>query len=155
MMGAMAAPHAEPALQRLATEVSRRRVSLGMHKIDVARAAGITITTYGKIEDGASVRDTTYGKLEPVLGWAAGTCRDILGGATVPTLVEARDGGAVDSPVLPQDLADDIARAVQDAAVTVSDGLTAAQIREMKQLVVEQVLDQMRKRGKNPGIEGN
>lgn len=152
MMSNMAAPSAESARQRLATLVTQRRVRLGMNKIDVARAAGITITTYNKIEDGISVRDTSYGKIEKVLQWAPGACLDILNGAAGPTLVDDADvKGAFISPVAAGDLTDDVASAVQDAAIAVSDDLTAAQIRELK----ERVVAELRKRGRIPDIDGN
>ena len=125
------------ALTRLATLVTKRRLELGMDKVEVARAADLTITTYGKIERGESVRDTTYGKLEPVLGWAPRSCLDILGGLETPALITERIGPAATSPVLSGDLVGDVEDAVQDAAIHVSDNLTGAEIRRLKALVVE------------------
>jgi transcriptional regulator with XRE-family HTH domain len=149
MMWAMAPPYDESALQRLATLVIQRRSSLGMNKIDVARAAQIQINTYSKVEEGKSVRPVTYGKIEPVIGWARGSCLDILRGAAGATLVEARPGGTAISPVREGDLAADVAAAVQDAAVSVSDTLTAAEIRELKRRVVEE----LEKRGRITGFD--
>lgn len=145
----MAPPQDERALQRLATLVARRRADLGMNKIDVARAAQIQINTYSQVEAGKSVRLTTYAKIEPILGWAQGSCSDILSGATAATLIEKRQDGAVVSDIQPGDLAADIANAVQNAAVSVSDSLTAAEIREMKQRVVDELIRQ----GKIPKID--
>ena len=107
---------------------------------DVARAAGITITTYGNVESGAAVRDTTYGKIEPVLGWAAGSCGDVLKGGN-PTVVEAGPNGTVISPVFLGDLQSAVERAVQDAAVATTD-LPASEIRKMKQRVVDELIRQ-------------
>lgn len=149
MMCVMAPPFDESALQRLATLVIQRRSSLGMNKIDVARAAQIQINTYSKVEEGKSVRPVTYGKVEPVIGWAKGSCLEILHGAAGPTLAQPGPGGAVFSPVQRGDLADDVASAVQDAAVSVSDTLTAAEIRELKRRVVEELV----KRGRISGID--
>lgn len=146
----MAVPHDERALQRLADLVRKRRVELGMNKIDVARASRVTITTYNKIEGGLAVRDVTYGAIEPALGWARNTCRDILDGARTPTLAEPTEG-AVISPVLSGDLTSDFEDAVQFAAISVSDDLTSAQIRRMKQLAVQE----LRKRGRIPDIDRN
>lgn len=151
MMCVMAPPQDESALQRLATLVTQRRVDLKMNKIDVARAADIQINTYSKVEEGKTVRPTTYGKIEEVLGWARGSCVDILRGATAATVVENGSPGAVISPVQAGDLAEDVAEAVQNAAITVSDSLTAAEIRRMKQLVVEELV----KRGKIPRNDRN
>jgi transcriptional regulator with XRE-family HTH domain len=138
MMCVMAPPYDESALQRLATLVIQRRSSLGMNKIDVARGAQIQINTYSKVEEGKPVRPVTYGKIEPVIGWARGSCLDVLQGAD-PTVIEAQRAGAAVSPVRQSDLADDVAAAVQDAAVSVSDSLTSAEIRELKRRVVEEL----------------
>lgn len=146
MMGTMTARRDAVALQRLATLVMQRRLELGMDKIDVARKAVITITTYSKIEAGVSVRDTSYGKLEAAIGWAAGTCLDILDGAPGPTLLTNQHSGAALSPVLPADLDEDIEQAVQDAAIGVTDNLGAADIRRLKTAVT----DLLRERGKLP-----
>ncbi|MBB5108397.1 hypothetical protein [Streptomyces spectabilis] len=147
----MAVPHDDLALQRLARLVRQRRVELGMNKIDVAKAADITINTYMKVEDGRPVRDVTYGKIEPVFKWAASTCRDILAGATAPTTIEPSAPQSSISPVSVGDLAADVEDAVQNAAISVSDDLTAAQIRALKQGVI----DELRKRGRIPDIERN
>lgn len=149
MIWVMAPPQDERALQRLATLVTRRRADLGMNKIDVARAAQLQINTYSKVEDGKPVRLTTYARIEPILGWAHGSCSDILDGAPAATVVEKRPGGAVVSDVQAGDLAADIANAVQNAAVSVSDSLTAGEIREMKR----RVLDELMRQGKIPQVD--
>lgn len=128
------------ALERLARAVSNRRTQLGMTKISVADQAGITITTYGNVEAGRSVRDTTYGKIEPVLGWAVGSCSDVLKGGN-PTVIEAGPNGTVISPVFLGDLQSAVERAVQDAAVATTD-LPASEIRKMKQRVVDELIRQ-------------
>lgn len=132
-------------LERLADLVAQRRTQLGLNKIDVARAADITITTYGNVESGQSVRDTTYGKIEPVLGWAAGSCLEVLRGGS-PTSVEPGEHGSVVSPMTE----DDIQEAVQSAAVAVTE-MSAPDIRKVKQAVV----DELRRRGKLPNTERN
>ena len=142
----MAPPYDETALQRLARLVEQRRVDLKMNKIDVARAAEIQINTYSKVADGKAVRPTTYGAIEEVLGWARGSCVEILRGATTATVIENGSPGAVISPLQQGDLASDVAEAVQNAAIIVSDSLTSGEIREMKRLVVEELV----KRGKIP-----
>ncbi|MFE9432917.1 hypothetical protein [Streptomyces sp. NPDC006640] len=147
----MAPPYDESALQRLADQIAQRRADLNMNKIDVARAAEIQINTYSKVEDGKPVRLTTYGSIERVLGWAPGSCVDILRGATAATVIDGGSPGAVFSPIQAGDLADDVAEAVQNAAIAVSDSLTAAEIRRMKLLVVEELV----KRGKLPKNDRN
>ncbi|MFJ9012268.1 hypothetical protein [Streptomyces canus] len=122
-----------------------------MNKIDVARAAQIQINTYSKVEEGKSVRPVTYGKIEPVIGWARGSCLEILRGAAGATLVELGPAGIAVSPVREGDLAADVAAAVQEAAVSVSDTLTSAEIRELKRRVVEE----LEKRGRITGFDQN
>lgn len=148
-MCVMAPPHDESALQRLATLVIQRRSSLGMNKIDVARAAQIQINTYSKVEEGKSVRPVTYGKIEPVIGWARGSCLDILRGAAGATLIEPGTPGFAVSPVREDDLAADVASAVQEAAISVSDSLTAPEIRALKRRVLEELV----KRGRISEID--
>jgi transcriptional regulator with XRE-family HTH domain len=143
MMWAMTAGKDPVALKRLATLVTQRRLELGMDKIDVARAADLTITTYGKIERGESVRDTSYGKLEPALGWAPRSCIDVLGGADRPTLITGHLGPAATSPVFSEDLAEEIGDVVQNAAIHVSDTMTAPDVRALK----AEVIELLRKRG--------
>ncbi|MBL3664437.1 hypothetical protein JL475_00055 [Streptomyces sp. M2CJ-2] len=147
----MAARHDNAALQRLANLVIRRRSTLKLHKVDVARAAGIEVNTYSKVEEGKPVRSTTYTKIEPILGWAGGSCLDILSGATDATLTEGTSGPAVISPIRAEDLASDVGNAVQDAAVAVSDSMTAAEIRELKRRVVDELLERWGQRGADRG----
>lgn len=143
----MPPPADDTALRRLADQIRRRRVDLGMNKIDVANGAKITINTYMKLEDGKLVRDLTYGKVETVLQWASGSCQEILRGGD-PTVADRLTDGAVASPVTSDDLEGDIGRAVTDAAIAVSDGLSAADIRKLKQRVIEE----LRRRGRLPNV---
>lgn len=125
-------------------------MELGLNKIDVARAAGITITTYGNIEAGRSVRDTTYGKVEPALGWATGTCLDVLHGEA-PTIAEVPpSGGGVISPVTDEDFPEAMGQIVQDAAIATTD-LPAPEIRKLKQ----RVLEMLQQHGKLPPTDRN
>lgn len=146
MMWPMAPTSDNAALRRLAELVRKRRVELGMHKIDVARTAGLTITTYSKIEDGLPVRDVTYGKVETVLGWALGTCRDVLEGATEAATVERSSGAGPSITTVPAGaLEDGVRQAVQDVMVGGTD-LQADRIRKLNR----DVIDLLRERGYLP-----
>lgn len=145
-MWAMTPRHDKRALQRLGTVVIRRRTELKLNKVDVARAAGMQVNTYSKVEEGIPVRPTTYSRIEPILGWGSGSCLDVLGGGA-PTLTEPSVENAVISPVRPEDLAAEVGAAVQDAALSVSDTLTAAEIRELKRRVVSEVMQRLEKHG--------
>lgn len=141
----MPPPTDDTALRRLADHVRHRRVDLGMNKIDVAKAADITINTYMKLEDAKPVRPLTYGKVEAVLQWATGSCQEVLRGGD-PTVAEKLTEGVVTSPVTDGDLEGDVAQAVTNAAIAVADGMSAADIRELKQ----RVIDELRRRGRLP-----
>ncbi|WP_326806721.1 helix-turn-helix domain-containing protein [Streptomyces sp. NBC_01775] len=131
-------------LKRLADLVIQRRTQLGQTKVAVARTAGITITTYSQVEAGQSVRDSTYGKLEPALGWASGSCREVLRGDD-PVLTAPGENGAIVSPLTAEDLQGAVEQAVQNAAIATTD-LPASEIRKVKQRVIEE----LRRAGKLP-----
>ncbi|MBD0743486.1 helix-turn-helix transcriptional regulator [Streptomyces sp. CBMA152] len=145
----MGSPHDEAALQRLAAAVRQRRVQLKMSKIDVARAADVTITTYGKIERGESVRDVTYGKVEPVLQWADGSCRDILDGASAMPVAPSPVAGAVYAEIDEATLEEDFVESLRSAVIAVSDDTTTADIRKLTEAALE---EWKRRRAANPGI---
>lgn len=146
-MCVMPPPTDDTALRRLADHIRRRRVELGMNKIDVAKAADITINTYMKLEDAKPVRDLTYGKVETVLQWAAGSCQEVLRGGD-PTVAERMTDSVVTSPVTSDDLEGDVGQAVTNAAIAVADGMSAADIRKLKQ----HVIDDLRRRGRLPNV---
>lgn len=143
----MPPPTDDTALHRLADHIRRRRVELGMNKIDVAKAADITINTYMKLEDAKPVRDLTYGKVETVLQWASGSCQEVLRGGD-PTVAERMTDSVVTSPVTNDDLEGDVGQAVTNAAIAVADGMSAADIRKLKQ----HVIDDLRRRGRLPNV---
>ncbi|PNE37280.1 hypothetical protein [Streptomyces noursei] len=145
----MPSPVDENPLQRLADVVRRRRVELELNKIDVANGAEITIRTYMKIEDAKPVRDVTYGKIEKALGWAPGSSREVLQGGQ-PAVVEYLTGDTVASPVTEAELEADVAQAVTNAAVAVTDSLSASEIRKLKQAVIEE----LRRSGRLPKRDG-
>ncbi len=109
-----------------------------MNKSDVAKAADITINTYMKIEDGKPVRDLTYSKIETVLQWALGSCQEALRGGD-PTVAEKLTDGVVVSPMTDDDLEGDVGQAVTNAAIAVADSMSAADIRELKQRVIDEL----------------
>ncbi|MFI2242625.1 helix-turn-helix domain-containing protein [Streptomyces chrestomyceticus] len=142
----MAATWDSAALQRLADLITERRTQLGMTKSDVARAAEVTINTYNKIEAARPVRDTTYGKVEPVLGWATGACRTVLAGADEAPVAATSPGHGAPCAVAPEVFQRDIEEALQAAAIAATDTLTTADIRKLRQHLVEE----LRRRGYLP-----
>ena len=66
---------------RLADYVVAGRVELGMRdRRAFAQATGVTERTIGKLENGQQVSPTTLAMVEIRLGWAPGSCRQILAG---------------------------------------------------------------------------
>lgn len=127
-------------LERLGKLMAQRRMELNMSKRATSEAAGISINTYQRIEEGRPVRDVTYAKIENILGWAAGSVHEILDGATEPVLIERSPvRGLVRSKVPEADLEG----AVTSAFVAVSDTLTGAEIRDLSR----RVLDELKRRG--------
>ncbi|MEU5016407.1 hypothetical protein AB0G60_03125 [Streptomyces angustmyceticus] len=146
----MPPPTDDTALRRLADHVKRRRVGLGMNKIDVAKAADITINTYMKIEDGKPLRDLTYGKVEAALDWAAGSCQEVLRGGE-PTPIQGLEEGVATSPVTDSDLEGDVGQAVTNALIGVADDMSAADIRALKQRVIDEWRELRRNRRGSSG----
>ncbi|MFF7610699.1 hypothetical protein [Streptomyces lavendulae] len=85
----MATPDPE-GLKRLAALVTQRRIKLGWHKVQAATSAGLTHTTYMRVEKGLPVRDVTYAGIEAAFEWAPGACLAVLKGAT-----EAQEAGEI------------------------------------------------------------
>jgi transcriptional regulator with XRE-family HTH domain len=127
-------------LQRLGKLMAQRRMELNMSKRATAEAAGISINTYQRVEDGSPVRDVTYAKIENALGWAAGSVHEILDGANEPVVISSSSGRGTVVARVPEDA---LRGAVTSAFVAVSDTLTAAEIRELSRRVV----DDLKQRG--------
>jgi DNA-binding XRE family transcriptional regulator len=135
IMKTMTADRDPSTLEQLAAHAAKRRAALGMTKAAVAAAVGVSINTYHRLETGGQIRDVTYAKVETVLGWAPGSCRDILNGAPGPVLVEH----AVDGVAYAKVPAEDLRQAVTNAVVAVADNLTAAEIREVSRRTMEEL----------------
>ncbi|MFZ3494579.1 hypothetical protein ACODT5_15370 [Streptomyces sp. 5.8] len=127
--------------QRLARLVIQRRVKLGWHKVEAARAADLTHTTYMRVERADEVRDVTYAKIETAFGWAPGACMAVLEGAK-----EAQEAGEIAHGVRYASDAslDDSARtAVRNAMIATMPELPAGEMAK----VSEAVLEELRRRG--------
>lgn len=114
--------------QRLGSLVKMERTARGLGKEEAARRAHIDSITWGRIEAGKGVRDTSYAAIEPVLGWARGSCNLILGGGDPrldePAISEARLEAAEQRPPADFDLARkrlNAARIAIDQAIAVLD----------------------------------
>lgn len=121
---------------RLGALMKQRRLELDLPKRSVSDKAGVSINTYGRVEEGYPVRDVSYSKIESALGWTAGSAQKVLAGTGEPVAEDAQ----VASIKMSEDALTD---SVQRAFVAVTDDLTAAQIRELSDRVVED----LKKRG--------
>lgn len=124
---------------RLADIVHKRRLELGMPIAAIAEKAGVSKDTYRKIEEGGSVRDVTYAKIEPALRWAAGSCWEILAGATAPIAVARPEHDDTVEYRPPGASEEDVLHAVTAAAIAVADNLTAKQINDLSRHVLKEL----------------
>lgn len=67
-------------LPRLAAHTKQRRLGLHLARLAAAKAADVSKDTWQRVEEGKPVREMNYAKIEPVLGWAPGSCLAILAG---------------------------------------------------------------------------
>lgn len=125
-------------LQPLAVAVRARRLELGMSMAALADASALSKDTFRRIEEGQPVRSVTYAKVDSAIGWAVGSCEDVIrGGSATPADLEG---------VKFTRLADaDVHEAITSAMVATTE-LTAAEIRE----VTERVMESLRRRGLLP-----
>ncbi len=87
--------------QRLADYIVAGRVALGMRdRRALAVATGITERTLGKLENGQRVSASTLAAIENQLGWAPGSCRQILAGGEPTTGPASLTGDADADPTL-------------------------------------------------------
>ncbi|MFE5967091.1 hypothetical protein [Streptomyces sp. NPDC056463] len=131
-------------MQRLARLVIQRRRELGLHKVEAATAAGLTHTTYMRVENAQSVRDVTYAKIEAAFGWAPGACAAILEGVQEAQLAGDVVGGTRFAPASGMD--EEARKAVHDAVIAVMPDVPAGQMAKLSEAVVEM----LRERGVVP-----
>lgn len=122
--------------QRLARLVIARRVQLGWHKADAATAAGLTITTYMRVEKGLSVRDVTYGKIERALGWVSEACDAVLQGADEAQVAGEVVDGVRYAPTV-AGLDEDARRAVQDVFIATMPETPTGEMANMSAAIVK------------------
>jgi hypothetical protein len=130
-------------LGRLAALVRERRLHLGLGIEPAAKLAGMSKDTWKKVEAAQNVRATSYTSIERALQWAPNSCMRILSGHE-PVIAEtsAAAGGAI--AIIPkEELERQVGDAVNSAALGVRSDLTADQILDLN----ERVLNELRKRG--------
>lgn len=131
----MATP--DQGLMRLAKLVAQQRNKLGWHKVQAATAAGLTHTTYMRVEKGLPVRDVTYAGIETAFGWAPGACLAVLDGATeAQEAGEIRDGirFAADTAVEAN-----VRAAIQNATIAVLPETPTGKMAEFTDVIVAEL----------------
>lgn len=115
--------------ERLGQLVALRRDALHLSKEAAARAAGVSPITWGRIEEGDTVRTDSAARVEAALKWPPGTIRRFLAGEGVEPPVEVvvetqqtgdsltvfarTDALSADERAIVQDLIDSIVRRKQ------------------------------------------
>lgn len=127
--------------ERLAEHVRNRREALNLSLRAVAGEAGISINTWRRLEEGLPIRSHSYAKVEKALSWASGSIRLLLEEGKAPIVVEASSlSSGIGVATLPEDA---IHGAMTQAIIAVTDGVTAKQIRDIS----NRVLDDLRRKG--------
>jgi transcriptional regulator with XRE-family HTH domain len=142
----MAAPHDRAAhRQRLAALITQRRAALGWSKETSADKAGISYTTYTRVEEGQNVQAMSYAKIEAAFALVPGSCRAVLDGAHSITLTDGTELllGSKITPLTPDMLEAEVQQAVTNAAIGTLPETTGEKIREIS----DQVIEHLRKRG--------
>ncbi|MCX4596186.1 hypothetical protein OG819_42995 [Streptomyces sp. NBC_01549] len=132
-------------LERLAHLVRGRRLELKLGIEPAARLAGMSKDTWKKVEAAREdVRATSYTGIERALQWASGSCLRVLEGGE-PVISETSPAGTGSGiAVIPkEDLKRQVGDAVNSAAIGFKGDLTADQILDLNQ----RVLEELRKRG--------
>jgi transcriptional regulator with XRE-family HTH domain len=124
---------------RLADTARERRLELGLSIVAVAAAAGMSKDTYKRVEAGLPIRDASYVKIDKALHLAIGSCHDVLSGADI--VATARSGDELQLRTLsvaPETAAKD---AVVSAVIATNGSLTAAEISDLSQRILEELKD--------------
>ncbi|MFD4394714.1 helix-turn-helix domain-containing protein [Kitasatospora sp. NPDC058478] len=132
-------------LHRLAETVARRRAELRLSRDACARQAGMSITTWRRVEEGQPVRDVTYARVDEVMGWPLGaSTRVIEDPAFTPMSSEVVKGARFSKAPLDSEA---LRRAIQNATIATAPDLTGAQIQELQ----ERAIEELRRQGLLPG----
>lgn len=123
-------------LLRLAAAAKARRRDLGLTIAAVAEAATMSKDTYKRVEAGLPIRDSSYTKVDRTLNWAPGSSVAILEGAENAIAVGSTVGSGITLASIPDD---EVKGVVTNVIVAVSDTLTAREIREISDRVLEEL----------------
>ncbi|MYR28652.1 MULTISPECIES: hypothetical protein [unclassified Streptomyces] len=131
-------------LKRLADRVKDRRLALNLARKRAAQMAGMSKDTWYRIEDASPVRDMSYAKIDEPLQWAPGSARSVLEGREPIPVTPVEGAAPAQVAEVPSADLDERAReAIQLGLLATSSPLTADEIRDLS----DRVLQQLRERG--------
>lgn len=124
-------------LRALAEAVKGRRLALGLARKRAADQAGISKDTWRRVEEALPVRDMSYAAMDPVLGWAVGSCAAVKGGGS-PTVAHpsVSDPKTTIADVTDATRGVAVKRIVESASIGTTD-LSASEIRELAARIVD------------------
>lgn len=137
-------PMASPDLARLAQHVKGARLGQTppLARRRAAELAGMSKDTWQRIEEAKPVQPTSYAKVDPVLGWAPGSCAGILEGREPVPSKRATSAPGVDISQPPVgDPGDKAREVIQLAMIATASGLTAEEIRDLSERAVNALKD--------------
>lgn len=130
-------------LSRLARAVKQRRLTLGLPRLKAANEAGISKDTWKRVEEALPVREMSYAAIDPVLGWAVGSCDNIRAGGSSTVVEESEvDPGVTLVTVSDSVHGATVRRVVESATIAVTN-LPASEIRKL----TERIINDLRKSG--------
>ena len=92
--------------------------------------------TFRRVEHGLPIRDSSYSKIDTALRWATGSALAILAGEGGPVEIEAGPTDGITIATIPDAV---LKGAVTKAIIATSDTLTAREIRDLSDRVLEEL----------------
>lgn len=123
---------------RLARTIREAREAAGLSQVALADKAGVSEGSVQNLEDAGrrpSRIPPSLAKVEKALNWASGSAVAILRGASGPVTIQDEGGGLYVAKI-PED---ELHEAISMSAIAVSDNLTAREIRDLSQKIVEEL----------------
>ena len=130
-------------LPRLARAVKQRRLALGLARLAAAKQAGISKDTWQRVEEAVLVRDMSYAAIDPVLGWAVGSCQSIRAGGSPTPVGQSQAAPDVTFATVSDGERGAVARSIIESATIAVTDLPAAESREL----IERIVGDLKRKG--------
>lgn len=120
--------------------VRQRRLELRLGIEPAAKLAEMSKDTWKRVEAALKVRPTSYAGMEAALQWAPGSCLRILEGGDPVTFTPTDNAAGVRITEIPKtDLERTVGDAVVRAAILTKGNLTADEILELNDRILEEL----------------